>query len=131
MEYITVLDTIKKCIASDLGSSSFQVEKNRIIFKCNNITYMCIYEKEEPNYLQVLVPSIDTTDHITSTETYEEILELNAKYKNAKFIIINKSIWIASELFLTGQEYIAEALVVMVRILEVMRSEYAKVILNK
>lgn len=128
MEYSTVIEIIKKCIVTDLGCSSYKMDDDNLIFTCNSVTYVCVYVKNEPNYLRVVVPNIDSIEHITTTETYEKILRLNAKYKNVKFTIVNNSLWISSEIFLTGSDVITEAFVAMVKLLEIMRGEYAKIL---
>ena len=99
-------------------------------FTCNNVTYLCVYTPNEPNYLRIVVPNIDTADHITSVDTCMEILRLNAKYKNVKFVLVEQSLWVASEIFLTGQNMLKEAFVVMVRLLEIMRKDYANYVLK-
>lgn len=125
MDYESTLNIIQQCIVTDLGCTSYKREKDSIVFTCNNLSYVCVYASNETNYLRLVVPNIDTLDHITSVDSFEEILRLNAKYKNVKFILVEKSLWASSEIFLTGQNMLKEAFVVMVRLLEVIRKEYA------
>lgn len=126
MEYNIALNTIKKCLVSDLECTDFQAEKGEPLkFTLNGIHYLCFYEPEEENYLRIVIPNIDTIKPETKSELLKHALELNGTYKNAKFIIVNDSVWIAAENFLTGDFYIKEVIVVMVRILEVMYNQYA------
>ena len=126
MEYNITLNTIKKCLVSDLECTDFRAEKGEPLrFTLNGIHYLCFYEPEEENYLRIVIPNIDNVTAETKTELLKHALELNGMYKNAKFVVVNNSVWIAAEIFLTGDVYVKEVIVVMVRILEVMYNQYA------
>lgn len=126
MDYNITLNTIKKCLVSDLECTDFRAEKGGPLeFTLNGIHYLCFYEHEDENYLRIVIPNIYNINSETKAELLKHALELNGLYKNAKFIIVNDSVWIAAEIFLTGDVYFKEVIVVMVRILDVMYNQYA------
>lgn len=133
MDYNTVFNSIKQSLITDLGCDNFESkpEKGTIAFEYKQLHYYCVYTQQDPSYMRILLPRIDSIREGMTPEVYQKMLEFNASYKVAKITLMNnESLWIAAEIFLTGTTNLSETIVRIVNLLYGMRNEYSQYINN-
>lgn len=132
-DYNLILQMIRYCITKDLMCNEYKIndEQNTITFTYKDVSFVCFYEKDDPYYIRILIPEIDTICDHTTVEIYKYILELNARFKTGKFILIDNALWISAEVMLSGNTRIPPVLFTLVNLLIHMRDEYALFIKDK
>lgn len=127
-DYNYILQLIRYSITTDLECKDYQLneEKNLITFTYAGVSFVCLYEKEDPYYVRILVPKIDTINDQTPNRLYQHLLALNARFKTGKFIVIDNALWIAAEVMLAGTTRISPVIFSLVNMLVHMRVDYAK-----
>lgn len=83
----------KNNIPEEQGS----VEGSSILFKQNNLYYVFLYDKDNPNYFRLLLPKIAGYEHVNEAELNKLALEASAEYKVAKLVVIDNQIWASFE----------------------------------
>ncbi len=125
-DYQYISQNIIQCITSELGCEKYtKTENGSILFTYHNLAYLCINDINDPFYLRIILPNIDDINK-TDNKFLLKLLELNAKFKVGKFVVMENSIWVVAEVILTGTTRMMQTFVDLVSLLEQMRSEYAE-----
>ena len=132
-DYNYILQLIRYCITNDLGCKDYKLneEGNVITFEYRDVSFVCLYEKEDPYYVRILIPNIDTLNEQTSIQTYQQLLALNARFKTGKFILVDGALWISAEVMLSGNTRISPVIFSLVNMLVHMREDYARYIIEQ
>ena len=126
-DYNYIFQLIRYSITTDLGCQDYKLNEdgNMITFTYRDVSFVCLYEKEDPYQVRILIPNVDTLNEQTSIQTYQQLLTLNARFKTGKFILIESALWISAEVMLAGNTRISPVISSLVNMLVHMREDYA------
>lgn len=84
-----------------------------ITFQCNDLYFFFVYDKKDANYIRLMLPNIEMTEMGDD----DSINYLNSLYKATKVIIINNSIYLATEQFVYSKTNVDALFARMIKVL--------------
>lgn len=107
-----------------------EIGESAIAFEYNELSFIFSSDKSDPYYMRLILPNIATSsDYLKNKneiDIYKEINEYNSKYKAAKMIFFEKSIWLSVEQFAYSQEKVTDLFSRMIRVLESVITDFRK-----
>lgn len=87
-----------------------------ISFTYNNLFFIFIHEKNDSNYVRLILPGIAKKDNISNID--EVLNKYNSEYKVLKMTILNNNILFSVEQFIYSKERVNEMFARMINVLE-------------
>ena len=89
-----------------------------VTFGYNGLNFLFVSEKNDPNYVRIILPNIAMVDSSKDkAQAFEYANEYNQKYKAIKMTVTENSIWLSIEQFLYSHENARELFKRMIGIL--------------
>lgn len=114
-----MLTQFKQYLANKgITPSNTDIEE-QLMFLYDELYYLFVYDKSDPNYFRLILPNIFKIE--TETPAFEKLVnELNQKFKVAKtFITEDRMIWTSAEQFVysnDGADFLFERCVVLLQL---------------
>lgn len=80
------------------------IEGTTIVFRHNNLTYVYLYDSENPYYFRLLLPRIADYENLDEARLNKKALELSGEYKIAKIVVMDNQIWVSFEQMILDPE---------------------------
>lgn len=104
---------------SEINANIKETDNETIVFDYENLTFLAIFDKDDINYMRLMLPSIaevnEKTDNII---LYKSINNYNSKYKTVKTIVTDGCVWLSAEQFIYSTENVN---VMFSRLIQTMR----------